>query len=287
MEEVEEHLRQTHSDIFRETELGNCKNLMIPETPQVQFNMKEPTLVQLTEIVRKARSKSAPGYSGTSYKVYKKCPLLLGRLYKLIKVVWRQQKIPECWQCAEGCLIPKEENSRHIKQFCTIALLSVEGKIFFSLMSQRMTAYMLENNYLDVSVQKDNRGCLEHTSVLTQLIKEARDNKGELSVVWLDLINASIPHKLVAETLNRYHVPNEIQNMLAQCYERFYIRFNVGERTTNWQRLEKGIITGCTISVIIFASAVNLIVKSAEKECKGPWTDEIRYQTTTSENFYG
>ena len=138
-----------------------------------------------------------------------------------------------------------------------------------------MTAYILENNYLDVSVQKGGipgfAGCLEHTSVLTQLIKEARDNK-ELSVVWLDLTNAygPIPHKLVAETLNRYHVPNEIQNMLAQYYERCYIRFNVGERTTNWQRLEKGIITGCTISVIIFASAVNLIVKSAEKECKGP-----------------
>ena len=134
-----------------------------------------------------------------------------------------------------------------------------------------MTAYMLENNYLDVSVQKGGIpgfvGCLELTSVLTQLIKEARDNKGELSVVWLDLTNSygSIPHKLITETLSRYHVPNEIQNMLAQYYE----RFNVGERTTNWQRLEKGIITGCTISVIIFASAVNLIVKSAEKECKG------------------
>ena len=90
MEEVEEHLKQTHSDIFQETELGNCKNLMIPEAPQVKFNMKEPTLVQLTEILRKARSKSAPGYSGTSYKVYKKCPLLLGRLHKLIKVVRKQ-----------------------------------------------------------------------------------------------------------------------------------------------------------------------------------------------------
>ena len=139
-----------------------------------------------------------------------------------------------------------------------------------------MTAYMLENNYLNVSVQKGGipgfAGCLEHTSVLPQLITEARDNKGGMSVVWLDLTNAygSIPHKLVAETLNRYHVPNEIQNMLAQYSERFYIRFNVGERTTNWQRLEKGIITGCTISVIIFTSAVNLIAKSAEKECKGP-----------------
>ena len=70
-------------------------------------------------------------------------------------------------------------------------------------------------------------GCLEHTSV------EARDNKGELSVVWLDLTNAygSIAHKLIAETLTRYHVPNEIQNMLAQYYERFYIRFNADEKT--------------------------------------------------------
>ena len=139
-----------------------------------------------------------------------------------------------------------------------------------------MTAYMFENNCLDVSVEKGGipefAGCLKHTSVLAQLIKEARDNKGELSVVWLGMTNAygSIPHKLVAETRARYHVPNEIQNMLAQYYERFYIRFNVGERTTNWQRLEKGIVTGCTILVIICASAVNLIVKSAEKECKGP-----------------
>ena len=88
----------------------------------------------------------------------------------------------------------KEENSRHIKQFRTISLLSVEGKIFFSLMSKRMTAYILENNYLDVSVQMGGipgfAGCLEHTSVLTQLIKEVRDNKGELSVVWVDLTNA-------------------------------------------------------------------------------------------------
>ena len=90
--------------------------------------------------------------------------------------------------------------------------------------------------------------------------------------MFLGLTNAygSIPHKLVAETLTKCHVPNEIQNMLAQYYQRFYIRFNVGERTTVWQRQEKDIITEFTISGIIFASAVNFIVKSVEKECKGP-----------------
>ena len=54
-------------------------------------------------------------------------------------------------------------------------------------MFQRMAAYMLENNCLDAHVQKGGIpgfvGCFEHANVLTQLIKEAKDNKGELLVV--------------------------------------------------------------------------------------------------------
>lgn len=34
--------------------------------------------------------------------------------------------------------------------------------------------------------------------------------------------------------------------------------------TSDWQRLEVGIITGCPISVILFALAINMLVKSAE-----------------------
>ena len=50
---------------------------------------------------------------------------------------------------------------------------------------------------------------MEHISVLARPIKEARDSKGELSVMWLDMTYAygSSLHKLVAETLTRYHVP--------------------------------------------------------------------------------
>ncbi|KAK7889536.1 hypothetical protein WMY93_025096 [Mugilogobius chulae] len=39
-----------------------------------------------------------------------------------------------------------------------------------------------------------------------------------------------------------------------------------------FHRLEKGIITGCTISVTLFALAMNMLVKSAEPECRGPLT---------------
>lgn len=41
--------------------------------------------------------------------------------------------------------------------------------------------------------------CLEHTGVVMQLIREAREGKEDLTVLWLNLANAysCIPHKLV------------------------------------------------------------------------------------------
>ena len=40
--------------------------------------------------------------------------------------------------------------------------------------------------------------------------------------------------------------------------------------TKDWQKLEKGIITGCTLSVILFALSMTMLVSEAEKETKGP-----------------
>jgi len=59
-------------------------------------------------------------------------------------------------------------------------------------------------------------GCVEHTNVLNQVIREARENKGNLAMLWLTLANTygSIPHKLVELTLQRYHVPERFQKML-------------------------------------------------------------------------
>ena len=40
--------------------------------------------------------------------------------------------------------------------------------------------------------------------------------------------------------------------------------------TSDWHQLEVGIVAGCTISVTVFTAAINMLVKSAEKECRGP-----------------
>jgi hypothetical protein len=49
-----------------------------------------------------------------------------------------------------------------------------KGKIFFSIVSRRITEFLLANKYVDTSLQKGGipgfSGCVEHTSAITQMI---------------------------------------------------------------------------------------------------------------------
>ncbi len=277
-EEVNSFLQDTVSDSLREHDLEPNKALISPAPPTTEFNLKEPSLKEVEEIIKAARSASTPGPSGVPYLVYKRCPELLRHLWKILKVIWRRGRVADQCRFAEGVWIPKEENSKNINQFRTISLLSVEGKVFFSIVSRRLTEFLLKNNYIDPSVQKGGipgaPGCLEHTGVVTQLIREAHENRGDLVVLWLDLANAygSIPHKLVELALHLHHVPCKIKDLILDYYNNFRMRVTSGSETSDWHCIRKGIITGCTISVILFALAMNMVVKSAEVECRGPLT---------------
>ncbi|CAC5420998.1 unnamed protein product [Mytilus coruscus] len=140
------------------------------------------------------------------------------RLWKLLAVVWRRRKMIDAWYKAEGCFIPKEENSRKVEQFRIISLLNIEGKIFLAVLAKRTTRSLLSNEYIDLSVQK-----------------------------------GGMP-----------------ETMLQEYFDHIEMRFTVGDFTTAWQRLEIGILTGFIVSVVLFAAAMNLIVKSVEKPSRGP-----------------
>ena len=74
------------------------------------------------------------------------------------------------------------------------ALIATEcrrGKIFFAILARRLTSFLTANKYINTSVQKGGvpgfSGCVEHTNAITQLIREAKAGKKDLTVVWLDL----------------------------------------------------------------------------------------------------
>ncbi|KAL0196268.1 hypothetical protein M9458_009840, partial [Cirrhinus mrigala] len=95
----------------------------------------------------------------------------------LMRVAWKTKSIPSAWCRAVTIFIPKEKDSHNISQFREIALLNVEGKIFFSVMATRMTSYLLANKYIDTSCQKAGvpgfPGCVEHSVMIWDQIQTA------------------------------------------------------------------------------------------------------------------
>ena len=286
--EVENHLHKAHSDQQKNEKRDITDDLHEFKEPLVELNKSPLQLGDFSKRLRKTRSKSAPGPNGVPYLVYKRCPGIARQLFSYLKGMWKNNMISESWQKAEGTFIPKEDGATLVEKFRTVSLLNVEGKLYFALRADRLVTYTLANKYIDTSIQKGGvpgiSGCMEHTAILSQLIREAKAEKKGLVVVWLDIANAygSIPHSLIQLALRRAHVPEEICKLVETYYANVNIRFTTKEFTTEWQRVEKGIITGCTLSVILFALTMTMLVMSVKEETKGPKTLSGQRQVNAS-----
>ena len=219
-QELEEHMKSQLGDHEKNIPLGSPGHVPRPAEPESQFDTP-PRWAEIRQVVDKARSASAPGLNGVPYRVYKSCLMVLKLLWKLMRVAWKTQAIPSELIKAVKTFIPKEQDSRNISQFRGIALLNVEGKMFFSVVAKRMTSYLLENSYIDTSCQKAGIpgfcGCVEHSSMIWDQIKRetAKREKSDLHVVWLDLENAygSVPHQRITFALDFFHIPTCIQSL--------------------------------------------------------------------------
>ena len=274
-EQMEQHAIRQCSDPSREIPLGTPGYVPQPAPPKAEFNIMPPKLSEVRQAVKKARSSSAPGPNGVPYKLYKNCPKVLEMLWYLMRTVWKRQTIPSEWQRAVAVFIPKEENSRDIGQFRNIALLNVEGKIFFSILARRMTTYLMANGYIDTNCQKAGipgfPGCVEHSAMIWNQIQRAKREKTDLHVVWLDLANAygSVPHQLINYALEFFHMPPCVRKLVERYFRDLQMCFALQDFTTGWHQLQVGIAMGCAISPILFVTAFEIILIGARQMVGG------------------
>ena len=269
---LEDHLEKTYSDPNRNIPLGQNIGLVWPDVPGKKFTMKPPSLEETRRVVQKAKCKSAPGPNGIPYLLFKRCPGVLGWLHSQLRQAWLKGHVNEEWRKAEGVYIAKEQNSTELGQFRPISLLNVEGKIFFSIIAQRLTSFLMENGYIDTSVQKGGvpgiAGCLEHATMIWESIQLAKSGRRNLDVVWLDLANAygSVPHSMIQLALDMYHVPDQIKAVLKEYFAGFQMRFTTETYTTKWIDLQVGIAMGCAVSPILFVMAMQVLLKATESK---------------------
>lgn len=121
---------------MREQNLGHCAVLKYPPEPStLSLNSSS----KRSEVIKSARTASAPGPNGVSYKVFKTAP----RLFEL--ATSRKGKVPQLWSYADAMWIAKEENTS-IEKYRIMSLLKVKCKTSFKIVANRLVGFLLKNN---------------------------------------------------------------------------------------------------------------------------------------------
>ena len=264
-EELDSHLENTYGDERRSIPLGVLDGL--PEKtvdPRIPFNTRDISRKEHEDVIKKARAKSAPGNNGLPYLVYKRCPGISENLWVLNRLAFKTAEYPDNCRFFEGVYIPKTDGDFGPDTGRPISLGNVQGKVYMSVLAKRLTEFVIQNDYVDTTVQKGGvpkvKGCIEHFGAMWEVIKDAKLNRKDLSVVWLDLANAygAVPHLLIIRALRFYNIPTKVVNIILLYFSGVYGRFSSRTVTSKWQKFEIGIFMGCVISVIIFVLCMNL-----------------------------
>ena len=204
------------------------------------------------------KNNSAPGLNGISYQVYKFCPRVREVLWEILHRVWSERTIPFSWQIARIRQLAKSDDTSHPSLMRPISVLNVEGRLFFTIYQEKMASYMLKNNYIKQGVQKafleNVAGCIEHTTLLAEAIRDARERRRAICIVWIDIANAygSVRHNLLQFALRWYHVPTSICELMWSYYQGLCVRVCSKSWTTDLIPIGIGVPQGCTASTINF-----------------------------------
>ncbi len=204
--------------------------------------------------------------------------MVLKLLWKLMGVAWKSKAIPAACNRAVTTFIPKEKDSCYISQLWGIALLNVEGKIFFSVMAKWMISYLLANNYIDTGCQKAGVPGFPGCTLQWFGRKSSQPSALSQTSMWfgwtLQTLMGPFPTSLSATLLTSSISLHASGLSLLAISTTSTSVTQPTEVSTAWHRLEKGIAMGCSISPIFFIAAFEAILIRGRQMVKG-----VRFQS--------
>jgi Reverse transcriptase (RNA-dependent DNA polymerase) len=269
-----EFFKTKYKDAERNHVYSPPSNLERPNFPQQEFDTNKPLFEEMLKCLRKKRNASSPGINGISYKVYKSSRRIAHQLWKLLCHIWERCEVPSSWSVAWIKLLEKKEGCDSPDAMRPISILNVEGRIFFSLLEKRLSSYMTSNGYIKRHQQKafmnGVAGCVEHSSLIFEALKDAKQEYRSICLIMLDFANAygSVRHNLIQFALNWYHLPDWLQQIVFKYYERIQASVMTSQWETDPFDLEIGLFQGCCMSVMIFNIVFQILLDYHSQFCK-------------------
>ena len=233
--------------------------------------------IQLSEIntaITKTKSTSAGGEDGITNQLLKaggeKLTICLQQLFNQCM---QEGETPESWNNELMCLLHKRGSYTYLDNFRGISLTNVIGKIFTSILAQRVMKEDYDEPWLPEAQISNRKGrCAEeHTITLQGMIEQAKHKQKDLHIAFLDIAKAydNVRRPLLWSILKYRGFLNKLISLLQSTYAGSCKKIRWKGHTTKNFKCNKGLKQGCALSGVLFNHYISPISAILNIKCKG------------------
>ena len=229
---------------------------------------------EVEKVVNSAKNGKSTGYDKIPSEVLK-FPIIIDVLHSLFNLCFDTGILPSVWRKAMISPVPKDstKDKRVPLNYRGISLLSVIGKMYSSVLNNRLLTY-LENNRSLADEQngfRKNRSCEDHVFSACTLIRDRLKNKQDTFGVFIDFQKAFdfvdrdvLLYKLISNGIDGKFY-NSIKSILSDTTS--CVKLN--GILTDWFPVLSGVREGDSSSPTIFAFYIDDLIEGLRTLDKG------------------
>lgn len=261
-----------------ETEINTCFGI-----PPMEFKHIPVDVFKIA--LYRAHNWKAPGSDNIQNFWYKKFTSLHSILYNHINdFVSQPHTMPEFITEGKTYLIPKGKISDKPEQYRPITCLQTMYKLITSCLTEIIYEHISSKNILTEEQKgccKNSRGCKEQLIIDSVVMKQALNNKKDISTMYIDYQKAfdSIPHTWLLKALNIYKIHPDIIAFLKNAMDHWKTQIkleNSLDQVSFTIPIKRGIFQGDSLSPLWFCLSLNPLSKMLRASPAG---FPIRYGT--------
>ena len=278
LKEVEEFFRSEFGrkeidDDVMKTEAPTAEKL--PEIDGATL-IKEITVAETLAALRRMPN-SAPGSDNIQYRDLLKIDPTGNVLTKIYNICLAKKQVPASWKTAKTILIYKKGDKSHIRNWRPIAIMKAIYKVYSSVLANRLSnlSYlkkMAKAQELLLSHEQAGferfEGTVENVFKLETCIANARINKKQIHVCWLDLRNAfgSVPHDVIQFMMQHIGLPTHLCEIVKDLYTDASTTVVSNRAETKAINIGAGVKQGDPLSPMLFNIALEYLIRTVKQK---------------------
>lgn len=232
--------------------------------------------------IKKLKKGKASGVDGIINEIFKyggeKTTI---HLWKLINNVFMSEVFPIQW--SRGLIYPlfkggPEEARLDPGKYRGITLLSVVGKIYSSVLNNRLSIFCEKNNLLsdEQAGFRPERSTSDQLFTLTELIKHRRPKPTYCAFIDLAKAYDKVWRGGLWYKLYNLGIRGKMWRVLKNMYINVESSVLLGNNKTEWFKIMVGLRQGCVLSPLLFNLFINDLQKELQSINKGVWMDSYK-----------